>query len=340
MSFEQTEVTTAEPGVFFPGTAPEVKEAPGADLAYSDAPEAPAPIPEAAAVPVEAQANVADSPVPAAAAEQSRAEDSVSNDLPAHDLAALFPMMNKVELKKLSVDIEANGLQEPIVTHEGKIVDGRNRREACRLARVVPRFVEWRDIYTGPMSLADWIWSKNGLRRNLTIDQVTMIKVKLHLWEEQEAARRRQVEAGSRQGHHGKEGGRGNSKALKANSPEAVTEAPCGPDAVADVVATSESGPVRTKLARAIGTSGNKVRQAIKILPDPIIVAEVTCGKKRLSKAFNEFVEKMGGHKQPKAEASAKVIAAVNHAISLVDADIDQFEGEDRKHFRREFSVL
>lgn len=60
--------------------------------------------------------------------------------LPAHPVAELFPMMTDAELDDLAKDIGENGLKCPIVVdHEGELVlDGRNRRDACKRAGVEP----------------------------------------------------------------------------------------------------------------------------------------------------------------------------------------------------------
>jgi len=51
-----------------------------------------------------------------------------------HPYANLFPMMPDNELQKMSDDIAKNGLHEPILLYENKILDGRLRR-AFRICR-------------------------------------------------------------------------------------------------------------------------------------------------------------------------------------------------------------
>jgi len=81
----------------------------------------------------------------------------------AHPAAEIFPILEGDELQRLADDIRTNGLRIPIIILDGKVLDGRNRLAACRLAGVEPRFVEhdgsdpWRAV-----------WSLNRERRHIT----------------------------------------------------------------------------------------------------------------------------------------------------------------------------
>ena len=90
-----------------------------------------------------------------------------------HKHAALFPMLAGEDLKKLADDIKAKGLTEPITLHEGKILDGRNRYNASKLAKVELGPDQF-DTYEGDDPLG-FVISKNLHRRHLTDSQRIMI---------------------------------------------------------------------------------------------------------------------------------------------------------------------
>jgi ParB-like chromosome segregation protein Spo0J len=91
-----------------------------------------------------------------------------------HPYCELFPAMPADDLAKLAEDIRANGLREPVVTFEGKILDGRNRFNAATLAEVA---VEFKD-YRGKDALA-YVISRNLHRRHLTESQRANVAARL-----------------------------------------------------------------------------------------------------------------------------------------------------------------
>ena len=108
-----------------------------------------------------------------------------------HPVCTKIPWMDKPEFLGLVDDIKQNGLLDPIIRHDGKIVDGKHRLAACLIAGVKPRFVEW----DGQGSLPSWIVSKNLFRRHLTASQRAAFAVNL-LPELRKDAKERQREGG------------------------------------------------------------------------------------------------------------------------------------------------
>jgi len=86
-----------------------------------------------------------------------------------HPAADIFPMLPKDELQELADDIKKNGLVHPIVIKDSVLIDGRNRREACRIAGVQPETQE----LNGADPVA-YILSSNINRRHMTKGQRAM----------------------------------------------------------------------------------------------------------------------------------------------------------------------
>ena len=95
--------------------------------------------------------------------------------LPVHPAAEVFPMLAPDELAELADDIREHGLAHPIVVKAGVLIDGRNRREACRMAGIEPRTVE----LNGQDPTA-YVLSTNIARRHLTKGQRAMVVAKLY----------------------------------------------------------------------------------------------------------------------------------------------------------------
>lgn len=92
----------------------------------------------------------------------------------AHPAAELFPLLSGAEYESFKADIAANGLIEPIVLCDGKILDGRNRYRACEELGIEPKFVS----YEGDDPVA-FAWSLNGARRHLSQSQLAVVATKM-----------------------------------------------------------------------------------------------------------------------------------------------------------------
>jgi ParB-like chromosome segregation protein Spo0J len=109
-----------------------------------------------------------------------------------HPLANLFPLREGSELDELTGDIERNGLSQPIVLLQSKILDGRNRYNACRKlglgTRDKPTWYPFVAFENSPRSdgvtlteaATAFVITKNIMRRNLTSDQRAMIAAELY----------------------------------------------------------------------------------------------------------------------------------------------------------------
>jgi hypothetical protein len=97
-----------------------------------------------------------------------------------HPLAETYPLMEGDEFEALVKDIEDNDLIEPITLHEGKILDGRNRYNACR--RISHKFgkFDFKNLPDGKDPLL-FVISKNSARRHLTTEQKRDVIAKLLL---------------------------------------------------------------------------------------------------------------------------------------------------------------
>jgi N6-adenosine-specific RNA methylase IME4/ParB-like chromosome segregation protein Spo0J len=92
-----------------------------------------------------------------------------------HPLASLFTLIEGAEFAALVESIRRNGVIEPIVLCEGKILDGRNRARACVAAGVEPAFITL-DPDTDPLA---FVIARNLHRRHLNESQRAMVAAKL-----------------------------------------------------------------------------------------------------------------------------------------------------------------
>jgi ParB-like nuclease domain len=99
-------------------------------------------------------------------------KDMNLNNLEFHELANVFPLISEEQTKELADDIKKTGLIEPLVLFEDKILDGRNRYNAAKLANyhLSPDDVVEYDVKEDGDPLV-FVYSKNILRRHLTVGQ-------------------------------------------------------------------------------------------------------------------------------------------------------------------------
>jgi hypothetical protein len=91
-----------------------------------------------------------------------------------HPYCTLFPACTEEELQTLTDDIRQNGLLDPVVLLDGKILDGRNRDTACAMLGIDPETIE----YAGDDPLG-FVLSKNLHRRHLNESQRAMVASKI-----------------------------------------------------------------------------------------------------------------------------------------------------------------
>ena len=160
-----------------------------------------------------------------------------------HPAAEIFPMLSDEELDSLAVDIKTHGLRHPLVMHDRELLDGRNRLAACKIAGVVPSFVE----YEGD-SPVSFVISVNIKRRQLDASQRACVAVEIEPMFAVEAMKRKAENGGDR-------------KSQVVNLPPPIDKAKAR-DQAADVVGVS---PSMVSLAKAIKAKNPEAFERVKL---------------------------------------------------------------------------
>src|SRR5207253_2106319 len=87
-----------------------------------------------------------------------------------HPLADAFPLLEGKEFEELVDDIKTYGQREPVVLHEDKILDGRNRYRACRALGIEPRTAAFERVAATDDTPEAYVISVNAHRRHLTAE--------------------------------------------------------------------------------------------------------------------------------------------------------------------------
>lgn len=207
----------------------------------------------------------------------------------AHPFADIFPLLSSAEVLALADDITANGQREPIWLYNGKVLDGRNRLAACKLAGVEPKVKEFKGA---PEEAVRLIWSLNFKRRHLTPSQAGACVVEFEDLLATVTAQAKAVQHA--QAGRGKEGGRGKKKPLASQDAKGL-RAP----------KTAE------KLARQVGVSQATVERARALQKSsPEKLKEVKAGTITLSQATRELKQVVSREHSDLPEAKYRVLYA------------------------------
>jgi hypothetical protein len=136
-----------------------------------------------------------------------------------HPAASVFPLMEGERFQALVDSIAVHGVQNPIVAHEGAVIDGRNRLRAVMKLRdegheVGLPCVGW-DGANGKMSVAEWIEAQNLDRRHLSDEAYAAASAALMRMARNEAKARARANL--------KQGNPAGRKATKSESPVSGT---------------------------------------------------------------------------------------------------------------------
>ena len=185
-------------------------------------------------------------------------------DYAVHPVADMFPMIEPYtrEWNALKFSFNDHGQLDPIVIHEGVLLDGRNRLAMCKMLGLDPKVIEFREVVGGDIGdeenhlvISEWILAKNLARRNLTQDQQAAVVVEVNRWAIANEARQ---EAERSRFQEGNKGGPGRPiKTVEANSPP--------PFISTRDTKKKQANSTRAKLAKASGVSESKIRQATVI---------------------------------------------------------------------------
>jgi hypothetical protein len=246
----------------------------------------------------------------------------VSNllDTVVHPTAALFPLLEGPAFEELVEDIKIRGQLIPVVRHEGKLIDGRNRWRACRVAGIEPVEIDWEPV--PGVTVSEWILSTNTVRRHLTIDQVNMIGAQAAqaIKEERAAAR---AKTQFKKGQSGNPTGKAKEQADTESYPPAPVD-------TREKNARSTVGIV----AAMAGGSHHKAAQAVALAtaaetsPEAAAVVEqVKAGAVKLKDAVKKV-------KQAKPRKPAQKKTALDKFKAATKAVLDEQPAASRNAYR------
>jgi rubrerythrin len=173
-----------------------------------------------------------------------------------HEAANLFPMMNADDFSRLVDDISRGyDSRFPILTFEGKILDGRNRYAACLKAEVEPVYEEW--VGDNPV---EFVVRANVNRRHFTSSQLAVLALEVEKQLAEEARKRQATSTGG-------------------SNPQ-----------LTQLFAEADKGEAREQAARMVGTNRQYVSDAKNIAEKaPELLDKVRSGEMSIPEAKREI---------------------------------------------------
>ncbi len=244
----------------------------------------------------------------------------LTSSVKAHPACDILPMMTDTEFAELKADIEANGLQEPVVFLMDLLLDGRNRWLACEALGIKPKRTVLKEVDVP--SPVQWVLSRNVNRRHLSSSQRSVVAAKAMPMVEGEA-RRRKIEGNRAGGRKSKRGSATKSTAKNENT-KLVAKVPPTFSVKADLsVTTPEKKPrepkTRDVVAKAVGVSGRSVQKAKVVIEggSKDLVASVESGELTVSLA--QKLVKSGASKPRQNKLLEKGVAAIKEYVANRD---------------------
>jgi hypothetical protein len=179
-----------------------------------------------------------------------------------HPIADVWPMMDEDKLRELADDIRKNGQLVPVWLYEGKILDGRNRWAACKIACIEPKTKE----YTGDEPTAFAV-AMNDRRRHMNKGALAAVAAELEPFFAADAKKRQAEQA-------------------KRNQPQAAT-------LNVATLPPIEKAKSRQEAAKSVGVGERYVQDAKKVKQEaPEVFEKLKAGKITLQDAKREVAKK------------------------------------------------
>lgn len=225
-----------------------------------------------------------------------------------HEYAKIFPPMSEEEFNELVEDIRQNGQLEPIIVYEDKILDGRNRYNACMKLGIKPKMVDYNGENLTPLN---FVISKNIKRRHLTASQkaILALEIKPLLAEE---AKKRQL-SNLKQFQE-------DTVVQKIAQRERNEETN---DTVRQKVVKREKGRTIEQVGEIVGVNKEYIRKAEKVKKEaPELVEKIMAGEMNLSEASKEIKKKQREEKIKQTIEQAKIDNKNRDDVKIIHGDM------------------